>query len=154
MESLFYDTPEGIVADKNPDFLRSYPVIVMEMLSGGHLLNRIEASIQKSKIPSETDLAIMFGGVVRSLQSLHNRNFIHRDLKLENLILTSNRELSHVKIIDFGSMIQLPKDRTKVIEVGLIGTHGYLAPETLAIERYHEYSYKTDVWQIGCVLFT
>lgn len=152
MEAIMYDTPEGIVKGKNSECLQSYPIIVMEMLSGGHLLEKVKNNIEKQIIPSESYLAGLFRNVAQSLESIHIRNYIHRDLKLENLIVVSPGENSEIKIIDFGSMLQIPPSKSKVVGGSdLVGTNGYLAPETIS---NREYSYMTDVWQIGCILFT
>jgi len=162
MESLFYDTPEGIVPGKNRECLQSYPVIVMEMLSGGHLLNKLETAIADNNIPSESDLAGIFRGVVQALESLHNRNYIHRDLKLENCIFANRRDPYNIKIIDFGSMVQLQVNCSALREnAGIVGSPGYCAPESVNSDEHdltdaipREYSYKSDVWQVGCILFT
>ena len=75
---VFDDTPEGLMPEKYSAFNDSYPVIVMEMLEGGDLFGRISSRPEVT----ENYLAVTFMSMVRALQSLHGRNFIHRDLKL------------------------------------------------------------------------
>jgi serine/threonine protein kinase len=75
---VFDDTPTGLMPEKYSSFSVSYPVIVMEMLEGGDLFARISAR----RDVTENYLAVTFLSMVRALQSLHGRNFIHRDLKL------------------------------------------------------------------------
>jgi calcium-dependent protein kinase len=151
MESLFYDTPEGFVDGKNQQYLQSYPVIVMEMVSGGELFHRIKKQVDSNCIPSESYLAHMFRSVVFALESIHRRNYIHRDLKLDNLLLVSDAEDSPVKIIDFGCMVQLPLGQhVSHRKNELAGTPGCYAPESLL--RF-EYSFKSDIWQVGCILY-
>jgi serine/threonine protein kinase len=75
---IFDDTPSGVMPDKYSNYCDSYPVIVMEMLQGGDLFARIST---RTKV-TENFLAVTFISMVRALQSLHARNFIHRDLKL------------------------------------------------------------------------
>lgn len=75
---VFEDTPEGFMPEKFISFRNPYPVIVMEMLEGGDLFARIMAR----RTVTENYLAVTFMSMVRALQSLHGRNFIHRDLKL------------------------------------------------------------------------
>ena len=41
MYGVFDDTPKGLISSKNPSFLRPYPVIVMEMIEGGELYQRL-----------------------------------------------------------------------------------------------------------------
>lgn len=151
MESLFYDTPEGFVDGKNRLYLQSYPVIVMEMVTGGELFHRIKYQVDNNKIPSELYLANMFQSVILALGSIHRRNYIHRDLKLDNLLLVSHEDNSPIKIIDFGCMVQLPLGQHVYRRQGeLAGTPGCYAPESLL---HYEYSFKSDVWQAGCILY-
>ena len=69
--------------DKNPLFYNEYPVIVMEMLEGGDLFEKIS---NRTSV-SESDLSYSFRSAMEALRSIHNRNFIHRDLKLDNLMV-------------------------------------------------------------------
>lgn len=80
---VFDDTPTGLMPEKYAAFSESYPVIVMEMLEGGDLFARISAR----NTVTENYLAVTFMSMVRALQSLHARNFLHRDLKLGNVLL-------------------------------------------------------------------
>jgi serine/threonine protein kinase len=54
---------------------------------------------------------------------MHSKNIIHRDLKLENVLMDSKR---NIKIIDFGFSICSPKDR---LVRTFCGTLNYMAPE-------------------------
>jgi Ca2+-binding EF-hand superfamily protein len=88
------------------------------------------------------------------------------DLKLENLMLMSRSggalkqdivgDLEGVKIIDFGLMTAaVPAAShglsTRSAPRSLCGTPGYYAPESLL---YKEYSTASDIWQLGCVLYS
>ncbi len=66
----FYSTVPG----KNPHWCQSYPVIVMEFLSGGDLLTRLSSK----KDLSEKNIAMLFKSVVVALSSIHKKGFIHR----------------------------------------------------------------------------
>ena len=150
MESLFYDTPQGMAPNKNQNFQKSYPVIVMEILSGGELPYRIKKRVEANEEISEHKLSLIFREIILALESIHNRNYIHRDLKLENLLFSNERDDSPIKIIDFGCMIQLAKNEIRTVRAERVGTRGCFAPETLT---HREYSYKTDIWQAGCILY-
>lgn len=75
---IFEDTPQGYMPEKFAAFSEPYPVIVMEMLEGGDLFARIS----NRRDVTENYLAVTFMSMMRALQSLHGRNFLHRDLKL------------------------------------------------------------------------
>ena len=96
MIGCFMDTPNGLVPKECPKFDAPYPVIVMELLEGGDLYTHIFnlTSVTEGKI------AKIFHNFILALRSIHEKGYIHRDLKLSNLkiILPSQ----HVKLIDFG----------------------------------------------------
>ena len=98
MVGLFTDTAEGVIPDKFPAFRCPYPVIVMELLEGGDMFNRISTR----ETVTESYLAETFLSAMWALRSIHERGYIHRDLKLDNLMLVSPEDPSQVKIIDFG----------------------------------------------------
>ena len=81
-------------------YLEAYPVLVLEMLDGGDLFNRIS----KRSTVTEQYLAISFMSAMKALQSIHEKRFVHRDLKLENILCLRKTEPTEVKIIDFGFM--------------------------------------------------
>ena len=99
---------------------------------------------------SETDLANMFRQILFALQGIHGKGYIHRDLKLENIMMLNQKPDSPIRLIDFGMMVELSPDRDVVISKVPLGTAGYIAPESLLRK---EYSFKSDVWQAGCCLY-
>jgi serine/threonine protein kinase len=165
----FFDSPTGLVAGKVHH--KPYPVIVMELLDGVDLF---EASYHRHLIASERSLSWLFRGVFTALQSLHDHRLIHRDIKLENLMLIHPREedsdsdcdghlqetdldpehglrTQQLKIIDYGSMVHLPDTDRVYHDHTLVGTPGYIAPESVT---YLDYSFQSDIWQVGCCLFS
>lgn len=82
----------------------------------------------------------------------------NRDIKLCNLMISSKDPL-HTKMIDFGFMMDLNADANRtsssisetVVTDTLVGTEGFFAPESIT---KCEYSRMTDLWQLGCVLYT
>lgn len=76
----------------------------------------------------------------KGLQDIHAMNIMHRDVKLENLLLTQDGCL---KIADFGWCANIGDGCT-----GLAGTFQCMAPEVLEQELHHTVS--TDVWSAGC----
>lgn len=76
----------------------------------------------------------------------HSKRVVHRDLKLENLLLSSHAENAALKIVDFG-MAQTLDCAAKMS--ARIGTPLYIAPEVLA----RSYTEKCDVWSCGVILY-
>ncbi|CAE7522894.1 CPK29 [Symbiodinium microadriaticum] len=66
-------------------------------------------------------------------------------------MLESHADDTPVKIIDLGMMVHLPAGAKKYFAEKISGTRGYLAPESILKK---EYSAASDVWQVGCVLYT
>jgi calcium-dependent protein kinase len=93
---VFMDTPKGLIPGRKS--AGPFPVIVMELMAGSDLFDRINTRT----VVSERSLSILFKSVSIAVNSLHLRRFVHRDLKPENLMLTVDAEDSPVKLIDFG----------------------------------------------------
>lgn len=64
----------SVVPGKNPEWQKSFPVIVMEMLSEGDVLSYLATS----KHISEKTLADLFRSIVDAVSSVHKKGFIHR----------------------------------------------------------------------------
>lgn len=71
---------------------------------------------------------------------------MHRDLKLDNVMLEDRKELSQIKVIDFGAAHEVVKNQAmRRVE----GTTSYMAPEVFL----KEYGAKCDVWSIGVMAY-
>ena len=73
-------------------------MLVMEMLAGGELFDRIMAN----GAYSERDASKHFRKLTLALNFMHGQKIIHRDLKPENLVLKDRSINSDIKISDFG----------------------------------------------------
>jgi len=76
----------------------------------------------------------------------HSHNVLHRDFKLDNILL--DRNLKTAKICDFGVSKLIKRNETIYDQCG---TPAYLAPE-IAAERGYE-NFTVDVWSLGICLF-
>ncbi|KAH9597873.1 Protein kinase domain [Trypanosoma melophagium] len=117
--------------------------IVMEFADSGDLSSRIKKSYGVNFRESQVlDWLIQ---MVLSLSYIHQRKILHRDIKSQNVFLTSQNV---VKLGDFGIARTLigTYDQAKTF----VGTPYYLSPE-LILER--PYDHRSDVWALGVVLY-
>lgn len=131
----------------------SYPVTVTELLPGKELLHYFE----EKEVPEDV-ARIIFRRLIIIVMEIHARGVIHRDLKPENMVFSSASVSGgnyDYKVIDFGAAIIIPppndsNNQNRVILDGAIGTINYQAPESI---HKNEYSFATDIWQAGVILF-
>lgn len=144
----FMDTASGILGKKSYKIWpKRYPVLVMPLLEGGALIDRIHV---RSRV-TENDLKHWFKEFIIGLGNIHLKGYIHRDIKLENIMLECMAEDSPVRIIDFGLVAKLPATGDILVSHKISGTRGYHAPETL---KWKHYSPRSDIWQAGCCLYS
>lgn len=120
-----------------------YIYLVLEYCAGGDL-SRL---IHKKGPFSEAKTQYFMRQLASGLRFLWNRNLIHRDLKPQNLLLTSNDEDAVLKIADFGFARHLA---AASLAETLCGSPLYMAPEIL---RYQRYDAKADLWSVGTILY-
>lgn len=80
-----------------------------------------------------------------ALEYIHGRKVIHRDIKTSNIFLTGN---GTVKLGDFG--ISKVLENTNEAAMTVVGTPYYMSPEVCESKPY---TFKSDVWALGCVLY-
>ena len=121
--------------------------IVTEYCKKGELFSFIKNEY------NERQLSVLFYQVFSGLVYLHEKKILHRDLKLENIMVSeierdivTEEEYFWIKIIDFGTAKIFEKNR---VERAVIGSSYYIAPEVLN-QRYNE---KCDTWSIGVILY-
>ncbi|KAH8957799.1 hypothetical protein BDL97_07G109800 [Sphagnum fallax] len=89
----------------------------------------------------------IFISVGAGLQVLRNNNLIHRDLKPQNLLLSTNDSNAMLKIADFGfARLLQPQGMAET----LCGSPLYMAPEILQSKKYDA---KADLWSVGAILY-
>ena len=116
-------------------------LMVMEYAGGGDLLKLIK----KRGSLKEGDSKFIFKQIAYGLAHIHCRSVIHRDIKLDNILLDCEKG---VKICDFGV--------SKIIKKGQViqeqcGTPAYLAPEIILDTGYE--GFFVDVWSLGVLLY-
>lgn len=114
--------------------------LVLQYISGRDL-----SKYFKTELPSKQTTASIIYQIVRALKYCHHKNIIHRDIKLENVLIDHRMK---IRITDFGLCgIKSHSNHNFKDEVG---TPRYTAPELLKGEGYNE---SVDVWGIGVILF-
>ena len=116
--------------------------VVMEYADGGSLLDYV----RRRKKLAEPEAARFFHQMCRGLDYCHGNGVVHRDVKLENVLLDAGE---NVKLIDFGLSAVLAGDGKK-LKVHC-GSPSYAAPEIVARRAYD--GPPVDVWSSGVVLF-
>lgn len=86
--------------------------------------------------------------IVQGLEYLHQNKIINRDLKPENILL--NKNLSDIKITDFGISTKVKDTKTFIKRTNLFATPLYTSPDIFFNKPY---SYDCDIWSLGCVVF-
>lgn len=120
--------------------------LVMELASGGELFARLVAH----GAYSEKVAAQLIHDVASAVYHMHSCGVCHRDIKPENIVLMSNDEEAHIKVIDFGAAVVLEEDE-QVISGGRVGTWTYWAPEQA--NEATPYDSAVDMWSIGVLLY-
>ena len=118
-------------------------IIIMEYADNGDLSNKIKNIKKFRQHFEEKEIWIIFIQLIKGLKSLHDLNILHRDIKSANVFLFQN---GMVKLGDLNV--------SKIVKKGLsytqTGTPYYAAPE---VWKDLPYSYKSDMWSLGCVLY-
>ncbi|CCK71268.1 serine/threonine protein kinase KIN2 KNAG_0G02110 [Huiozyma naganishii CBS 8797] len=115
--------------------------MLFEYVSGGQLLDYI---IQHGSL-REHHARKFARGIGSALQYLHANNIVHRDLKIENIMISTSGE---IKIIDFGlSNVYDPRKQLHTF----CGSLYFAAPELLKARPY--LGPEVDVWSFGVVLY-
>lgn len=117
--------------------------ISMEYCDGGDLDSQITKAGRH--LFSEEKILHWFVQMALGLHYMHTNRVLHRDLKTQNVFLLGNGRLV---LGDLG--ISKVLDGTKDFAQTMIGTPYYMSPE---IFDNKPYSYKSDVWALGCVLY-
>ena len=110
----------------------------MEYIKGKELFDIIREIGELSKYQTQFYAASM----MLAVDYLHQRKFIFRDIKPENIMVLTN---GYIKLIDFGTAKAIT-DRTMTT----IGTPHYMAPEVILNDGY---SFEVDFWSIGICMY-
>jgi len=116
--------------------------LVMEICHGGELFTQLEE--QPDYHYTEQEAAKLIHQILTSVQYMHSKGIVHRDLKLENFLFSTSDPDAQLKLIDFGISKHLSKGLTEVI-----GTPYTIAPEVFA----GKYDELCDMWSVGVLAY-
>ena len=139
--------------------------IIMDYINGGSLSEFLSKYKLKHGHPFPQKMIQHFiKQIVQGLIYIHSKGIIHRDIKLENILIKfpfdntsideNNYTLSKVKIIDFGLATQ------SSLAKSLVGSPIYMDPNILkkynksgGIEKFKLYDKKADIWSLGAITY-
>jgi len=184
MESSFVERSENIYklnneinilkTNKNPNLekLIDYKktdnniYLVTEYCNGGNLSKCLKKYIQIFKTPfTEEIVQYLMRQILNGLSFLHSKNIIHRDLRLDNLLVYFNSDKdkaslnmlnSKIKISEF-SFSKILKNPSHQLTKSIVGTPLYTSPDILdgMVNKtsYLEYNQKVDIWSLGVLCY-
>ena len=122
-----------------------YMLIIMEYINGGNLFS----FVKKRRKLSEKMAKFLFRQIILGIQHIHSKNVVHRDIKLENLLIDFN---NNVKICDFGIGKVLNSENEILYDK--CGTPMYMAPEIILSTKEKGYKgFPVDIWSSGITLY-
>ena len=143
-----------------------YIYLVMELCNGGGLSDCLEDHIKKNKGPfPEEVVQYLMRQIVSGLNYLHKRNILHRDIKLDNILVDFDNEedrknknmmKAKVKIIDFGFARHLQPSQLAYSTLGSpINMDPGILRKLNKMEHSNEYGYdqKADIWSLGTICY-
>nr|KAJ3422691.1 hypothetical protein HK105_006929 [Polyrhizophydium stewartii] len=137
---------------RHPNIAQLYEVLctesriymVMEYCSGGEVFDYIAKHGRLDD--SGPECRRIFRQIVDAVAKCHEKNFVHRDLKLENILMTDDFT---IKLIDFGFTRDYTP--TRLLDT-YCGSSAYAAPEIVSGVKYS--GPEADVWSLGIILYT
>ena len=146
---------------------QTHLLLVMEYCNGGTLSECLEKFKKfKGKPFTEEIVQYLTKQIVEALIYLHDNNIIHRDLKLENIMVhfdnnndkeNLNMMKAKIKIIDFSLSKQL--ESKNALTSSLLGTPLYMSPNILKQYGANKnlknlrYGTEVDIWSLGCICY-
>lgn len=124
----------------------------LEFVKGGELWDIVKIF----GLESVSLVKYFFAQIFLAVESIHNLGIVHRDLKLENILIDEDK---NVKLVDFGTAKDMLNPemkgsgnsaKGKKVFENFVGTPNFMAPECI---RNKNSDYRSDVWSLGCILF-
>jgi len=134
--------------------------LLMEYCNGGGLIDFMNTRLQHRL--TEPEILNIFSDVAEGVACMHYLKppLLHRDLKVENVLITKTGALKKFKLCDFGSAAQPKPAPVSVVECRLMDedvqrhtTLQYRSPEMVDVYRKQPIDEKSDIWALGVLLY-
>lgn len=134
--------------------------LLMEFCNGGGLIDFMNTRLQHRL--TEPEILNIFTDVAEGVACMHYLKppLLHRDLKVENVLITGNGSHKRFKLCDFGSAAQPRPAPQTVVECRLVDedvqrhtTLQYRSPEMVDVYRKQPIDEKSDIWALGVLLY-
>jgi serine/threonine protein kinase len=141
----------AVAGIEHPNIVRVYsfgrfqqlPYYTMEFVDGGSLQSQLSGQPLPARKAAE-----LIETIARAMQVVHERTFIHRDLKPGNILLTKD---GIPKISDFGLAKRIGSNLSVTVTGTIMGTASYMAPEQARGEKH--LTPAVDIYALGAVLY-
>ncbi|XP_034385449.1 serine/threonine-protein kinase 33 isoform X2 [Cyclopterus lumpus] len=125
--------------------------LVTELCVGGEL----KQLLQRKRFLTEDETRHIIRSLADAVVYLHKRDIVHRDLKLENILVENalNEDddgIINIKVTDFGLSLKTSGVGIENIMTETCGTLIYMAPEVMSGRGYSQWC---DMWSIGVVMY-
>ncbi|XP_068586722.1 serine/threonine-protein kinase 33 isoform X2 [Cebidichthys violaceus] len=125
--------------------------LVVDLCAGGDL----KQLLQRKKFLTEDETRHIICSLADAVVYLHKRDIVHRDLKLENILVKNDLDKDdngriNIKVTDFGLSVKTSGVGIENIMTEACGTLIYMAPEVMSGRCYTHWC---DVWSIGVVMY-
>ena len=171
----YIDNEIAILKDiDHPNIVKLYDVketsqyfyLVTEYCNGGDLSTCLEKYQDKYNKPFPEEIVqYLMKQIVSAIRYLHKKTILHRDIKLDNILINYDKEedrrranllKAKVKLIDFGFARYLEKEKLAYSTLGSpINMDPIILKKLNKVEHYNEYGYdeKADIWSLGTICY-
>ncbi len=134
--------------------------LLMEHCNGGGLIDFMNTRLQHRL--TEPEILNIFADIAEGVACMHYLKppLLHRDIKVENILITNRAGVKRFKLCDFGSASAPRPAPTTVVECRLMDedvqkhtTLQYRSPEMIDVYRKQPLNEKSDIWALGVLLY-
>lgn len=146
----FLEEARTVALLRHPNIIEIYTIfeeedniyLVFEYVDGVTLDKVLD---EQARMPFET-AAAMFGETAGALAYAHSKGVVHRDLKLSNIMLSSE---GSIKVMDFGLARHAQESMARLSNKEVVGSPAYMAPE----QDLGASSVESDIYSLGVCLY-